>query len=80
MVYFCKRDKTGKIVSGGWSASLTAETLPEGLEELTREAYEAWLAAQAAAAPEEPEDAAPTAMERLRADVDYLAALQGVTL
>lgn len=42
-----------------------------------KEAWEAWKAAEAAKPVPEPE---PTMEERNRADIDYLAALQGVSL
>lgn len=42
------------------------------------EAYQAWLAALPE--PVDPPEPPPTELEQLRADVDFLAALQGVSL
>lgn len=79
MIYFCKRGTDGNIVSVGWSRKDTS--VPEGLEKMTKKEYEAWEAEQTAhQEPEEQEEAVPSAMEQMRADIDFLAALQGVTL
>lgn len=69
MMYYAKKDNDGRIVQVG-----TAETLPEGFEEISEAEYQAWLAALP---PEE--EPGPTAMERARADIDFLLAMAGVT-
>lgn len=61
-------------------------TIEDGTVMPNTEAWEAWKAEQAelpepeAPAPTEPEAPAPTELEQLRADVDYLSAMTGVSL
>lgn len=79
MPYICRRDKNGCIVSAGWMR--TMPEAQEGLEEISKEELEQWESEMMVLPePEGPEMPGPSAMEQLRADVDYLAALQGVTL
>lgn len=76
MRYFCNRGPSGEIVST--RRTVQNDDVP-GMEEITEEAYEEWLAGLAEP-PTEPEENVPSEAERLRADIDYLAALQGVEL
>lgn len=70
MMYYAKRDETGAIVQVGIAAEL-----PDGFAAISETEYQAWVASL----PQEP-DPAPTQAEQMRADIDFLAALQGVTL
>lgn len=79
MPYICRRAEDGSIVSAGWIRNMPEDT--DGLEEISKEELEQWEAELTAQVePEEKTDPGPSPMEQLRADVDYLAALQGVTL
>lgn len=53
-------------------------TIEDGTVSANTEAWEAWKAEQAELP--EPEAPAPTELEQLRADVDYLSAMTGVSL
>ena len=53
-------------------------TIEDGTVMPNTEAWEAWKAEQAELP--EPEAPAPTELEQLRADVDYLSAMTGVSL
>ena len=76
MRYFCNRDRGGNIVNV--RCDVRDNDAPE-MEEISEEAYREWLSGIEAPVTEAEEDM-PSAAERLRADIDYLAALQGVTL
>ncbi len=76
MIYYCKRNETGEIVGVGVAPSKAA--IPAGHETCTEAERDEWLAQLLAAQAEEAKR--PTPAEQLRADVDYLAALQGVSL
>lgn len=78
MVYFGKRDETGRICQLG--ALPEGAEMPEGFELVSSEEGDAWRADFAERrATWEAEDS-PTEAERLRADVDYLAVMTGVSL
>lgn len=76
MRYFCNRDSNGNIVNV--RCNVRDET-QAGMEEITEKAYDEWMAGFVEPSTDVEEDV-PSAAERLRADIDYLAALQGVTL
>lgn len=80
MVYFCKRDSSGNIVGVGQAPD--AESIPVGHEVCTAEERDAWLETKAAEqeALEQAQAARPSSEAQLRADLDYLAAYQGVSL
>lgn len=66
----------GKEAAGFVTITHDGETVTDC--QWNEEAYQAWLSSR----PElpEPEPTPPTELEQLRADVDFLAAMQGVSL
>lgn len=78
MVYFCKKDETGEIISIGSVSGV--ESIPAGCEECSEAQRDAWVTEREAQLAASAEDPKPSAVEQMRADLDYLAALQGVTL
>lgn len=78
MVYYCEKNQAGEIVAMG--AVSDTDVIPVGGEVCTKAQRDAWVAECKARMAKNEEEAAPTPMEQLRADMDYLAALQGVTL
>lgn len=80
MICYCKRDGLGIITVIGQVDEL--EQVPEGHEIITESEREEWLTAQRREeqARREEAEAMPTPVEQMRADIDYLAALQGVSL
>lgn len=78
MVYYCEKNQAGEIIAMG--AVADADMIPAGGEVCTKDQRDAWVAECKARMAEKETEASPTQMEQLRADMDYLAALQGVTL
>lgn len=80
MIYYGQKDVDGDLVCVGEVEE--AVCIPEGCVKITKATYESWVTkhkaereARAAARAE-----VPTENELLRADLDFLAALQGVIL
>lgn len=78
--YYAIKTEDGSIVAVG--AVEEPGQIPAGAEQCTKEVRDAWLAQKRAERQAEEEALAemPSPEERLRADIDYLAALQGVSL
>lgn len=75
MVYYVKKDENGRVVGAGTAPS--AATIPEGHIKATKAEYEGFFSTEALYLGAGP---GPTPEERMRADIDFLAALQGVSL
>lgn len=80
MIYYCKKTEDGSIVGVGVAPDAAA--IPEGHEKCGKDVRDAWLKERQAewAVREAAQAAAPTQAERLRADMDFLAAMTGVSL
>lgn len=80
LYYYAVKAEDGSIVAVG--AVEEPGQIPTGAEQCAKEVRDAWLAQKRAEqqAKEEALAAMPSSEEQLRADIDYLAALQGVSL
>lgn len=80
MICYRRKNEDGEVIQVG-QVEETGQ-IPAGCEACAQEEYDAWLEERRALAEERASQRAvePTAAEQLRADVDFLAAMAGVTL